>query len=207
MRLSRFLTRYFVRQDTPPIRQSPDCFNDGLNGRPTAQDYMVSRVNETQLGWFIHTKNLSLETESEYSDDYFWFDLMINPAINHNAFRSVCVCTHFHTWVENKHQMWIWSVKVEIYEMKVRKVWNWKLFFSRMARSVSLVSPFSQQVSRLSLYFWKSFSSSKRVRNNNKIVLCHNKISSARIVNRKVGNFHFGKFNDELIQDLNENIV
>jgi len=27
-------------QDTPPIRRSPDCFSEGLNGRPTAQDYM-----------------------------------------------------------------------------------------------------------------------------------------------------------------------
>lgn len=35
-------TPSFFRQDTPPIRQSPDCFSDGLNGRPTAQDYMVS---------------------------------------------------------------------------------------------------------------------------------------------------------------------
>lgn len=75
----------FLRQDTPPIRQSPDCFNDSLGGRPTAQDYMVSLMMiyaEQEIRQFIlahiqqsmiyfasaHAETLSCETK--YSDDY-----------------------------------------------------------------------------------------------------------------------------------------
>lgn len=76
---------YFSRQDTPPIRQSPDCFSDGLNGRPTAQDYMVSRptIKNDHAGngarhlrkvpLMIYSLSVSTEAlncETKYSHDY-----------------------------------------------------------------------------------------------------------------------------------------
>lgn len=70
------------RQDTPPIRQSPDCFGDGSNVRPTAQDYMVSFKTVASMIYVVAT----LSCETKYSDDYIWFDLMNNPAVNHKKF-------------------------------------------------------------------------------------------------------------------------
>lgn len=64
-----FWHKNFVRQDTPPIRQSPDCFSDGLNGRPTAQDYMVSwrnsSGNETQLADLFTRKTWVLKQNTQ----------------------------------------------------------------------------------------------------------------------------------------------
>ncbi|CRL07714.1 CLUMA_CG020668, isoform A [Clunio marinus] len=60
-------------QDTPPIRQSPDCFSDGINGRPTAQDYM-----NCYSGNYLKERLQHLQKESDKFSPIIGFNSPIN---------------------------------------------------------------------------------------------------------------------------------
>lgn len=94
-----------LSQETPPIRQSPDSFNETFNARSSTQDYMmVSKSIHARIGqsrpekttresrhiWFILISTTTRcdvwSCEVKFSDDYIWFDSMINLCINHKDY-------------------------------------------------------------------------------------------------------------------------